>query len=489
MAVNLKYIFVLMLENRSFDHMFGFSGLNGTDAATGVPTSILGLGGHESNTVRGVSYLVERGADYVMPTDPGHEFLNVLDQLCGPAAHYTAGGAYPPIDLSGFVDSYDKSGGTANLTEVMKCFDTPRQLPVVYTLAQEFALCDQWYASMPGPTWPNRMFAHAGSSGGLDHSPTKPEIFEWESVDGFQFPHGSIYDLLKKGGISYRFYAGDDFPMVAALKGVTLFDIRSLSSLKSDLTTGTFPYNYVFIEPSYDVFGDYRNGTCQHPLADVRSGEGLIAEVYEAIRNSPLWNDSLLIVTWDEHGGFFDHLPPPPATPPADTLANSRYTQYGFTFSQYGPRVPALVISPFIPRNTIDHRVYDHASIPASISVLHSLPHLTNRDASARNVLPLLSLDVARTDCPSALPSPVAAPPLAALATSALGASGRPARADDSVNGSNLPAILQSAVRQDLLASPGDKAAILDRVARIGTRQDAMDYMNAVRAKLRSVRH
>jgi hypothetical protein len=104
-----------------------------------------------------------------MPVDPGHEFLNVLTQLCGAAAHYTAGAPYPPITNSGFVEAYNHSSGAANLAEIMKCFDTPRQLPVVFTLAKEFALCDRWYASMPGPTWPNRIFAHAASSGGLDH--------------------------------------------------------------------------------------------------------------------------------------------------------------------------------------------------------------------------------------------------------------------------------------------------------------------------------
>ncbi len=162
----IEHVFVLMLENRSFDHLFGFSGLTGMDAATGVPTSLDGLTGHETNEYQGKVYAVQRGADFAMPADPGHEFPNVLDQLCGPAARYVP--PYPAIDGSGFVDSYANTGGIANPDEVMKCFDTAKQLPVLYALAREYAICDRWFSSLPGPTWPNRMFVHGASSAGLD---------------------------------------------------------------------------------------------------------------------------------------------------------------------------------------------------------------------------------------------------------------------------------------------------------------------------------
>src|SRR5580692_3476618 len=160
-----------------------------------------------------------------MPSDPGHEFANVLDQLCGPAAKYPNAGPYPTINNNGYVDSYVNSGGNGNPADLMKCF-TVTQLPVLNALASEFVVCDNWHASMPGPTWPNRMFVHAASSGGLDHSPTTPEIFEWETIDGFHFANGTIFDALKKKEVSRRLYDGDDFPMVAALKGISLSDIR-----------------------------------------------------------------------------------------------------------------------------------------------------------------------------------------------------------------------------------------------------------------------
>jgi phospholipase C len=283
MTASLDHVFVLMLENRSFDHLFGFSGLSGIDAATGAPTVLEGLSGNESNTVGGRSYPVTRGADYAMPHDPGHEFPNVLDQLCGPGVRYAP--PYPPINGSGFADAYGQSGG-GNIAEVMNCFDTARQLPVLYALAQEYAICDHWFSSMPGPTWPNRMFVHAGSSGGLDHSPSTADILKWETVDGFRLKNGTIFDALAKKQLKYHMYSGDEFPMVAALKGVTLFDVERIDALVSDLGKTPFPYSYVFIEPSYNVFHDYRNSSSMHPLSDVRDGEALLKTVYEALRGS-----------------------------------------------------------------------------------------------------------------------------------------------------------------------------------------------------------
>jgi len=177
LAQFIEHIFVLLLENRSFDHMLGWSAIDGTDAFTNTPTRIDGLTGAESNTFAGQPYSVTRFADNVMPLDPHHEFTDILCQLSGPEVKYSAGGPYPPIDNSGFVASYVASGGTANPAEIMKCYD-PSQLPVLNALAREFVVCDNWHASLPGPTWPNRLFAHGASSGGLDHSLTTLEIVQ-----------------------------------------------------------------------------------------------------------------------------------------------------------------------------------------------------------------------------------------------------------------------------------------------------------------------
>jgi phospholipase C len=484
--MSVQHIFVLMLENRAFDHMLGFSMITGRDAQTGQSTQVSGLTGSESNVFNGLTYSVSKGADRVMPADPGHEFTNVLEQLCGSAASYPPGGAYPAIDKSGFVASYAASGGSAAPGEVLKCF-APEQLPVLTALAQEFAICDNWHASMPGPTWPNRMFVHSGSSGGLDHSPTNQEIVRWETVGGFQFKAGSIFDALKKKGVSHRLYAGDDFPMVAALKGISLFDIHHYSELGADLSQGAFPYGYIFIEPSYDVLNEYRNSTSQHPLTDITLGEALIKETYEAIRNSALWETTALIITWDEHGGFYDHVSPVTAVAPGDS--QPKYNQYGFTFEQYGPRVPAIVISPLIPKNTIDHRLYDHASIPAMIKAVFGAGPLTARDSHANSPDQLLSLQTARQDAPATLPSPAAtaAPPVMSMAVRDLNTAVA-SRPDETVNQGTLPVIVNSALRQDLEMSPDQRAKILKRVESIKTREQARKYLAEVQTKLRAHR-
>jgi phospholipase C len=486
--MSVQHIFVLMLENRAFDHMLGFSMITGRDAQTGQPTQVSGLTGSESNVLNGVTYSVSKGANWVMPADPGHEFTNVLEQLCGSAASYPPGGAYPAIDKSGFVASYAASGGSAAPGEVLKCF-APGQLPVLTVLAQEFVICDNWHASMPGPTWPNRMFVHAGSSGGLDHSPTNQEIVGWETAGGFQFSAGSIFDALKKQGVSHRLYAGDDFPMVAALKGISLFDIHHYGEFTGDLSQSTFPYGYVFIEPSYDVLNEYRNSTSQHPLTDVTLGEALIKETYEAIRGSVLWDTSVLIITWDEHGGFYDHGTPPQAVAPGDSQPKGKYNQYGFTFEQYGPRVPAIVISPLIPKNTIDHRLYDHASVPAMLRAVFGTGPLTARDGHANSPDQLLSLQTARRDTPTALPSPAAAAaqPVMTMAVRDL-STVVASRPDETVNQGTLPVIISSALRQDLEMSPSHRTQILKRVESIKTREQARQYLAEVQTKLRAHR-
>jgi len=479
------HVFVLMLENRSFDHMLGYSGISGTDAEDGGPTRLDGLTGSESNIFNGTSYPVQKGADWAMPADPGHEFPDVLTQLCGPGSSYPPGGAYPAIDKSGFVASYMKSRGAGDPGEIMKCF-APEQLPVLNALAREFAVCDNWHASLPGPTWPNRMFVHAASSAGLDHSPTTAEILAWETAFGFSFQNGNIFDRLKQKGLNRRLYAGDDFPMVAALKGIALGDIRPYHHFAQDLQ-GEYDYDYIFIEPSYNATGEYKCSTSQHPLDDVTRGEALIKCTYEAIRNSPLWPDSLLIVTWDEHGGFYDHTIPGSAPAPGDPAQHSKY---GFTFEQYGPRVPAVVISPRIPQNTIDHRLYDHASVPATLQALFGLDPLTNRDAAANELTSLLSLAEAR-ETPTTLPDPAVSglggcAPVNCFEAPAATTAAAVARPDDPIDEGNLPGMVHVAMQHDMAMSPDRQQDIQDRVRSLQTRGDAAQYLAEIAAKVKA---
>jgi phospholipase C len=486
-------VFVLMLENRSFDHMLGFSAITGLDAVTGQATSIRGLTGSESNSYGGSSYTVLAGADEAMSLDPGHEFSDVLEQLAGPGAAYVSG-RYPSISNSGFVSNYVDShtsgegGATTNFGEIMQCF-TAAQLPVLNALAREFAVCDGWHCAMPGPTWPNRLFACAASSDGLDHSPTTAEILTWEMLDGVTFGHGSLFDALaKKSATGWRIFSGDYFPMAAALKGVALADISHFDDFAAQVRDPEYPWLYTWIEPNYgDVAaGTFQGGNSQHPRDGVSPGEALIKATYEAIRNSPHWDTSLLIITWDEHGGFYDHVPPPPAIAPGDTQPGSKYNQFGFSFDQYGVRVPAVIVSPRIPRNTIDHRPYDHSSIGATVAAAFDLQALTARDAAANNVLALLSLPSARNDTPATLPDATAAPAAQAAQPGAV-----PAVPDmtGTVDAGSLPLLVHVAMRHDIATSPtSDRHAILARVQAIQTRQQAADYIAEVRTRVQAAK-
>ncbi|HLZ17781.1 MAG TPA: alkaline phosphatase family protein, partial [Cyclobacteriaceae bacterium] len=427
----INHVFVLMLENQSFDRLLGLSGITGFDPVLKKERPVDGSNTGMSNTRNGESYYVSAGAPWSMTSDPNHEFEDVFEQLTGKdISEFNHGQPYPTPTNTGFVQNFAKLK-PGNLGDIMSGY-TPEQLPVINALAKEFAVCDRWFSSMPGPTWPNRFFLHGGSSGGLDHSPSMAETAEWETgiPGGFAFQNESIFDKLKNAGQSFRFYRGnrfltDDYPIVSALRGITPSQSHPIDQFADDLKNGYSTF-YTFIEPSYGniLNSTYAGGTSQHPMDDVRGGEWLIKQTYEAIRNSPVWESSLLLITWDEHGGFFDHVIPPAAVVPGDLPQTAKGTfwdwlkslfgkksgeinKHGFTFNQYGVRVPALVVSPWVPRNTVDGTMYDHSTIPATLRALRNqLPSLTKRDQQANNVLALLSLEQPRKDAPLTLPGP-----------------------------------------------------------------------------------
>jgi phospholipase C len=476
----LEHVFLLMLENRSFDHMLGLSGITGTDVVTGAPTTINGLTGTESNSYNGTAYTVNQPAPQQMPVDPGHEFVDTLTQLAGAGATYPSGGPYPPINNSGFVADYASSPSShegnapGNYGEIMACF-TPSQLPVLTSLAKEFVVCDNWFASMPGPTWPNRFFLNGSSSGGLDDSPTTDEILEWDTIHGFRLPNGTIFDALNDHGHEWTIYHDGFFVMAAALHGIFIWDLHWYSGFASDIANPNYAPAFTLIEPNYGdmLRNTYENGTSQHPLDDVSSGEAFIKSTYEALRNSPLWEKSMLIITWDEHGGFYDHVAPPAAVPPGDN-ANPKYNTHGFTFDRLGVRVPAVIVSPLVGRNLIDHRVYDHTTVNATLERLLGIPPLTARDQAANDLLPLLAT-APRIDAPQTLPQPIA---------KAAPREDRRVADDNAPITGNLAGFLHIALRYDLAMSPSEsRGATIARVRAIKTRGEAADYINEVQAK------
>jgi phospholipase C len=395
----IQHVFVLMLENRSFDHLFALSG---------IPEIVAATTGN-ANTYNGATYAFSDGAPGQMPTDPGHEFIDVVEQLCGASAHFQRGQPYPPVDNSGFVSNYatTRTGGappqSGEVDDIMRGVDARTQSPALYQLATQFVLCDRWHSSLPGPTWPNRFFLHGASSAGLDHSPSSAEMYKWEGPDGFVYPKGSIFDALGKG--NYRLYQdhlGDPLgriPQVASIKGISFCDVDDLSHFEADLAAG-YTARYTFIEPSYgDVVNNtYENGSSQHPIDGLAGGDQLVARVYGAIRNSPLWDRSLFVILYDEHGGFYDSVMPGKAVPPNDD-AGATLNASGFGFDVYGVRVPALVVSPWVAQGHVDHTTYDHSSVLATLERLFGLQPLTGRDRSANDVLSLIT-QTCRQDCP-----------------------------------------------------------------------------------------
>jgi phospholipase C len=282
--------------------------------------------------------------------------------------------------------------------------------------------------------------------------------------------------------------------MAMALKGINVLDLYGfnpgispitklpIKGFKFDVNSGNFKTAFTFIEPSYgNILGDYKNGRSQHPMADVAGGEGLIKQVYEAIRNSPVWYSSLLIITWDEHGGFYDHVKPGKAKPPGDKPRQKDVSSFGFPFDVAGVRVPAVIVSPWIARGVIDHRTYDHASLPATVlrTFIGRKASLTERDKSARDVLDLLKLRAPRLDAPKKLPNP----PKTTQPVETADATPAPEALSDDEG--NLWGYLYAVARCDQQMRPeASLTAIRDQVAGMRTRTEAAAYLEDVAMRL-----
>ncbi|MFJ8471286.1 alkaline phosphatase family protein [Kitasatospora sp. NPDC094011] len=397
---SVDHIVVLVLENRSFDHMLGWLYTDhGNVSPLGQPFD--GLTGGESNPdgtggKAGVFPINgARPADYFMPgADPGEGYQATNGQLFGTA---TPGAPAPTATNDGFVSDYAATlplrtrprwsvypGTTAQ--DIMGCF-TPEALPVLSGLARGFAVADRWFASVPTETMPNRAFICSGTSQGhLD-----------DGTHTFTVP--SIFGLLSDHAIGWAVYGYDRQPLTRG----NFPDIQSAAAshfgLFADFRTaaagGDLP-SFSFLEPSWSA-----TGNSQHPNYDVALGEQLLHDVYYALRGGPGWPKTLLVITYDEHGGCYDHVPPPAgAAPPDDSVG-----EFGFDFTRFGVRVPTVLVSPLIAAGTVLHAPagttpFDHTSILKSVEQRWNLPSLTARDAAAPGLGPVITLTTAREDDP-----------------------------------------------------------------------------------------
>jgi phospholipase C len=389
MANPFKRLVVLMLENRSFDHMLGYlkaadypiDGLNGDE--TNPPLGGEGPSIRVSSTARSISDL---------DPDPSHEFAEVNLQIFSNSAGEDIG----QPKMQGFVQNYAKVSGSASRgARIMKCFHG-RSLPVLATLARQFAVCDRWFSSVPGSTIPNRLFACAATSGG---SLTQDAVLAPATAKTiFQ-----IIDNLENPA-TFRIYTNGPSVLMTNLYLARhqnkFFDY---SRFRDDCQQNLVP-EFTFIEPSYD--NDIRNGifaTSQHPDFAMDAGEALIAEVYSAIRDSPLWNDTLLLIVYDEHGGLFHHVTPPILVrdPQFPDIPASK--DFGFKFDRLGVRVPAVFVSPWIQAGTILHRQFDHCSIVATVRKLFCLDKtpFNWREAQAATFENVANLAAMRPDKPN----------------------------------------------------------------------------------------
>jgi phospholipase C len=392
-----QHLVVLMLENRSFDHMLGFLRtptypIEGLDP-NNLPTNDPSTGAAPVPVTRDA-----RTVNDLNP-DPAHDLLNVNVQIFGNKDGNPTGQF-----MRGFVQDYALvSKDPAKGPNVMKCF-TPQTLPVLSTLAQQYAICDHWFSSVPGSTIPNRLFAHAAESGG---SATQDAILAPLKLK-------TIFEVMDDpdNNYSFRIYTSTTGGSVLLCNLYLIHHqdgFHSYDEFRSDCAKGDLPA-YTFIEPRYD--DDIANGlfaNSQHPDFPVDEGEALIADVYSALCKSPLWPVTLLLIVYDEHGGIFDHVPPPALTPDPSYPLVPPSTNPAFQFDRLGVRVPAVFVSPLIRPGTIITRQFDHCSIVATVRKLFCLDKapFNWREAQAATFDDVLNLSPAniRTD-EVALPAP-----------------------------------------------------------------------------------
>ncbi len=395
---SVNHIVVLMLENRSFDHMLGFLYADkGNVSLSGQ--AFEGLTGHESNPgphgdVAVFKINPKDPNAYLKPgADPGEGYTATNDQVFGSNTAPTP----PNATNNGFVNDFSYTlgwekteawsivpGTTAN--DIMGVF-TPDMLPILSGLARGYAVCDHWFGSVPTETLPNRAFAFAGTSQGHMDDKTK------------SYTCPSIFGLLSNHNIGWAIYGYDTPPLTRqTFPDTTNADdshFGLFANFKTAAANGALPA-YTLLEPDWSA-----TGNSQHPNYNVALGEQFIHDVYYALRNSPSWKDTLFVITYDEHGGCYDHVAPPLGAAPPDNSVG----EFGFDFKRFGPRVPAVLVSPRIAAGTVfrvpaNATPLDHTSILKTIEKRWNLPALTARDEAAIDVGAALTLANPRADDP-----------------------------------------------------------------------------------------
>jgi phospholipase C len=401
---NIDHVVVVMMENRSFDNVLGWLSTKGVEGLSGTPTPSA-VDGLQANAPL---YPAQYGSAPTNPNpDPNEEYQYVWRQLSNTFPSSLEPPLPPPnVTMQGFINDYAQAllkedpTGTIPATQIMDCF-TPEQLPVISALADAYTVCDQWFCSVPSQTFTNRSFAHAGTASGYVNNSWKQSGFP--PIGFFVNDTPTIYNLLEAAGIPWRIYYGSTLLLCQAFQNQKQLQQYGWGSQRrffpmaqfySDIASAeTFP-SYVFIEPNF--IGNPWCGpeTDMHPQAspveedgpsNVMYGEQLLYDVYTALTQSPEWSSTLLVILFDEHGGTFDHVPPP-ATISPDGVTVSNLGGWSFGFDRLGVRVPAVMVSPWIPSSVCSTQ-FDHTSLLRTLMEQFDLPSSLGARAAQANDL------------------------------------------------------------------------------------------------------
>jgi phospholipase C len=363
------HVIVLMMENRSFDHFFGWlPGANGKQAGlrytdTGgktYPTYLLADGPSAAGDWQGCGY-----------ADPDHSWEGGVKQLNG-----------------GRCDGFLKTAAPGDTFPIG--YYSEADLPVFAPLAKTYTVSDNYFCSILAETYPNRFYQHSAQTD-RDHNNSNTATMP------------AIWDRLT-GGLTGTYYF-TDLPFLALYGSKYASITKPFAQFLVDCQAGTLP-NLAFVDPAFN--GETQGvSTDDHPHGDIRSGEALLAQVYHAVRNSPQWGRTILVVNFDEWGGFYDHVPPPLTIDDHVDPAPGPHPDY----RRLGFRVPNIVISPFSPAGAVvsGGAPFEHTSVLRMVEWRWGLQPLTKRDANARNLAEMLDFNLNRTDTP-AIPSPTPVP-------------------------------------------------------------------------------
>lgn len=330
---------VLMLENRSYDHMLGARAFEGKPG-DGLRADMQNLD-LDGKPVR--VYAATR--DALCDRDPPHGW--------GASHNQFADGKN-----DGFLKVHQTRHGSTTAIEPMQ-YQTRETSPVTWALADHYTSCDRYFAAVMGPTWPNRMYWHTGQSNGIQSNELPQQGFNWPS----------IHHRLDAAGVSWASYFGN-IPVVGFIQDLPGVSERvfNFGTFFDHAKAGTLP-EVVYIDPSFYVNDD-------HPPIHPILGQELIASVYTALATSPQWPECTLVITYDEHGGFFDHVVPPKI---ADDFASTGFDQLGF-------RVPALVVGPYVKQGHVSSVVYNHGSVLRHLQDRFGLEPLTTRVTASNDL-------------------------------------------------------------------------------------------------------